>query len=133
MRELQHLAKDFLAQLPEEEIDGSIVNTPAVLAELVVAGRDGKGLLSSFGELPYHVLNDQSLFNIVSRFPYHPRVDVLAICLEGSVAMKAHERFGWIKTGAKYIDERGSRFDVIHRSVRPAAILLGYRDLSSPE
>ncbi len=133
MRELQHLAKDFLAQLPEEEIDGSIVNTPAVLAELVVAGRDGKGLLSSFGELPYQVLNDQSLFNIVSRFPYHPRVDVLAICLEGSVAMKAHERFGWIKTGAKYIDERGSRFDVIHRSVRPAAILLGYRDLSSPE
>jgi hypothetical protein len=133
MKELQQLAKTFLAQLPQEVLDGGVVRTPAVLAELVVAGRDGKGLLSSFGELPYQVLNDQALFNIVSRFPYHPRVDVLAICLEGSVAMKAHERFGWIKTGEKYVDERGTRFDVIYRSIRPAAILLGYRDLSSPE
>jgi hypothetical protein len=132
MHKILEVSAGFIERLPQETIDGAKVNPPRVLAELVVATSEGRELISAFGEAPYQVLNDQALFNVVSRFPYQPRVDLFAICREGSVAMKAHSRFGWIKTGSVYQDERGTRFDVIYRAIHPAAILLGYRDLSHP-
>jgi|GEM_PF-5807602 len=131
MQSLLGLSSTFLSELPREVMDGASIETPVVLAELVVAGLGARDLRATFGEMPYQVLDDQAMFNVVSRFPYHPRVDILAICREGSVAMKAHARFGWVKTGAIYEDQNGTRFDIIYRSIRPAAILLGYRDLSS--
>lgn len=126
MAELKLAAQSFLSRLPQTRTGAA----PMVLAELAVVTTEGSALRREYGEVPLEVLVRQAEFNIISRFAEHERVDCLAICRKGSVALKAHKRYGYTETGATYTDHYGTAFEIIFKAVYPADVILGYRDIT---
>jgi len=123
--ELVAAAQNFLHALPSANVDTMSV----VLAELVVISKEGSGFVREYGEAPLEMLIRQMEFNIVNRFPDNERIEVLGMCRENSPAMKAYQRYGYCDTGAMYTDGHGTEFHIIHKSLFPADIVLGLRDL----
>jgi hypothetical protein len=126
MLDLRVAAQPFLSRLPQTRTG----TAPTVLAELAVVTSEGSALRREYGEAPLETLVRQAEFNIISRFAEHERIDCLAICRKGSVALKAHKRHGYAETGATYTDNNGTVFDIIYKAVYPADVILGYRDLN---
>jgi hypothetical protein len=122
MEKIAKKAARFIASLPPSS-DGQ--PNPCVVAELAVSNQQAVMAVRSFGEHPTGAAFKQFVFNVVSRFPAAERVDCFATCREGSAAMNAHERMGWRKTGCMYVDEHGTRFDIIHVALQPVEILCG--------
>ncbi len=125
MKKIEEEAAGFIATLPLSS-EGTL--NPRVVAELAVSNRQAALAVRSFGEHPFRAAFCQFVFNVSSRFPEAERVECFATCREGSLAMNAHERQGWRKTGCVYTDEHGTRFDIIHVAIHPVDILRGVGD-----
>ena len=126
MKKIEKHAESYIGELPR----GSNGAYPHMVCELALSSPEASFFLRKYGEHAYSALHNQFVFNTISRFPTAERVECFATCREGSSAMNAHERMGWKKTGATYVDEHGTHFDILHNVIFPAATVLGYRDLA---
>jgi hypothetical protein len=124
LQELKSTCSQFLEGLPQNTT--LLGNTPLVLADLVIATQDGKRLLREYGISPYELLDEQFVFNVASKFPGKAFVDCLSICRVQSVALSAHERFGWKDTNEIYTSPEGVSFHILHRRIYPALLILGF-------
>ena len=127
MQEISRKASAYIEALPR----AAVGKNPQVLCELAISTDEARFYRRAFGEHAYQVLWEQAVFNLVARFPTAERIECFATCLEGTDAMKAHARFGWKETGAVYQDQFGNTANIIHTTIYPAAIILGYRDITS--
>ena len=121
MKKIEQHAASYIASL-----DG---RCPRMVCELALSAPEATLFLRKYGEHAYGALDRQFRYNTISRFPTAERVDCFATCRTGSVAMNAHERMGWKKTGAIYVDEHGTHHDILHNAIYPAATLLGFQDI----
>lgn len=124
LEELKTLSADYLNTLPQ--LEGSGLPHPYVLANLVISMTNSKQLMEAHGERPYEMLDEQFVFHLISTFPSAMFIDCFGICRKNNVALRAHRRFGWTKTGKTYTDEHGVEYEILHRRITPALRLLGF-------